>query len=224
MYKIDLLKTAYEAQADSSKSIAMQAYMKNNFAFFGIKAPDRRAIDKAFFKQYGSPTYAELPDLVRGLYAEPQRELHYFAMELVAKHKKNWQPDLLPLLEFMLVTNSWWDSVDFIAGTLVGDFFKKYPELMLTKTANWNDSTNFWLVRSSIIFQLKYKKNTDTDLLFTYILPHCYSKEFFIQKAIGWALREYSKTDALQIKGFVEATPELPALSKREALRLMKNI
>ncbi len=212
---------AYQANRNIEQALPMAAYMKDNFAFFGIKSPERKEINKVFFKENGLPAYSELRNIVVELYEQPQRELHYFAQELVFKCKKQWQSDLLDLLELMLIGNAWWDTVDFIASTLVGNFFTKFPELMLEKTAEWNASPNFWLIRTSIIFQLKYRKKTNQDLLLAYILPHCHQKEFFIQKAIGWALREYSKTDARFVKGFVEATPELAALSKREALRLI---
>ncbi len=221
MNYLEKIKTLLYANADALAATPMQAYMKDKFGFLGINAPRRKELMKAFFAENGLPSYDEMPNLVRELFAEPHREFHYFAIEIVFRLKKQWQADLLPLLEWMIVTNSWWDSVDGISSQLVSPFFEKFPQFIPAKTDEWNGSANFWLVRVSIIYQLSYGKKTDTDLLFAYILPHCGSKEFFVQKAMGWALRQYSRTDAYAVKSFVEATPELPALSKREALRLL---
>ena len=110
--------------------------------------------------------------------------------------------------------------VDFIAGTLAGTHFNLYPELIKPVTGRWMKSGNIWLQRSSLLFQLKYKNQTDTRLMFKYIRSLSSSKEFFIQKAIGWVLRQYSKTDPETVIQFVEAH-QLPPLSKREALKVI---
>jgi 3-methyladenine DNA glycosylase AlkD len=101
----------------------------------------------------------------------------------------------IKLIEYCLQQKSWWDSVDGIASDWLGPYFKLFPEQIVPVTSQWNKSKNMWLQRSSIMFQKAYKKDTDTTLLSRYILNCAHSKEFFIQKAIGWALREYSKTD-----------------------------
>ncbi|MEZ4888313.1 MAG: DNA alkylation repair protein [Chitinophagales bacterium] len=120
-------------------------------------------------------------------------------------------------MEFMIVHKSWWDSVDTTA-KWVGVFFKKYPTMTKPVTKRWITSDNMWLQRMAIIFQLAYKKDTDVDLLFEYVLRKSDSKEFFIQKAIGWALRQYAKTDANAVWRFVDVT-DLAPLSRREALK-----
>ena len=120
----------------------------------------------------------------------------------------------------MIVHKSWWDTVDATA-KYVGVFFKKHPHLTKPTTLRWITSDNRWLQRMAIIFQLAYKKETDVDLLFEYVLRKADSEEFFIQKAIGWALRQYAKIDAAEVKRFVEVT-DLKPLSKREALKHFK--
>jgi 3-methyladenine DNA glycosylase AlkD len=136
----------------------------------------------------------------------------------MGKTHKNWPKEIIQTFEKMLVNKSWWDSVDFINSELLGRYFKKYPEKIRPVTEGWMASNHIWLQRSCLIFQLNYKKQTDTGLLSEYILRLNDSNEFFIQKAIGWALRQYARTDAAWVKDFVEKTPLKP-LSKREALK-----
>jgi 3-methyladenine DNA glycosylase AlkD len=121
-------------------------------------------------------------------------------------------------MEYCITNRSWWDTVDFIATECLGPYFKMYPKHILRITKQWNQSTNMWLQRSSLLFQKNYKKDTDTKLLSEYILNLTSSKEFFIQKAIGWMLREYGKTDAAWVVNFVNKN-ELAPLSKREAIK-----
>ena len=120
----------------------------------------------------------------------------------------------------MIITKSWWDTVDRIASRLVGFYFREHKELIEPYTEKWMYYGNMWLQRTALLFQLKYKKETDTDLLFGYIQALAESPEFFIQKAIGWALREYSKTAPKTVKQFVDSTLLAP-LSKREALKII---
>jgi 3-methyladenine DNA glycosylase AlkD len=119
----------------------------------------------------------------------------------------------------MLTTRSWWDSVDWIS-KLVGQHFRRYPALIRPVTARWMDSGLLWLQRCCLIFQLFYKDKTDTELLFEYIRRVSRSKEFFLQKGAGWALRQYSRTNPEAVRQFIENTPLAP-LTKREGLRLM---
>jgi 3-methyladenine DNA glycosylase AlkD len=120
----------------------------------------------------------------------------------------------------MITQKSWWDTVDFIAATMVGNYFKKYPEMIKPVTDKWMVSQNMWLQRSCLLFQLKYKAEVNTDLLASFILSLSVSREFFITKAIGWSLRQYSKFDPQWVINFVSKN-SLQPLSKREALRLI---
>jgi 3-methyladenine DNA glycosylase AlkD len=217
---MNYLETYYNLLAEhrSEKADGMQAYMKNHFEFLGVPAPQRKAVEKAFYKQYGLPKYEELADIVRDAWATDEREIQYFAMDLVERMRKHWQPDMIDLIEMMIVKKSWWDTVDFVASHLAGQYFERFPTEMIAKTTTWNASDNRWLQRSSIIFQLFYKNKTNTDLLFAHIHTHTASREFFLQKAIGWALRQHAYTDADLVKTFVSNT-ELANLSKKEALK-----
>jgi 3-methyladenine DNA glycosylase AlkD len=217
---MNYLQTYYNLLAEhrSDKADAMRAYMKDNFEFLGVSAPQRKVVEKAFYKQYGLPKYEDLADIITDAWATDEREIQYFAMDLVERMRKQWQPDIIYLMEMMIVKKSWWDTVDFIASHLIGQYFEQFPATMTAKTGAWNTSDNLWLQRTSIIFQLFYKNKTNTELLFAHICTHTASRDFFIQKAIGWALRQHAYTDAALVKDFVART-ELANLSRREALK-----
>ena len=145
----------------------------------------------------------------------------YFALGLYDKRKKQLKQEEIPFLEYLITTKSWWDTVDYISPHLIGALFMKKPEVIEHSIQRWLDSDNLWLQRSAILFQLKYKDKTDTKLLFSIIEACANSKEFFIRKAIGWALREYSKTNPEAVLTFVQ-THSLSPLSEREALRIIR--
>ena len=138
----------------------------------------------------------------------------------VFKYVKQFEKVDMPLFEYMITTKSWWDTVDFIAYKICGAYFKKFPEDIPKYVDKWLDSGNMWLQRTAILFQLKYKEELDTEVLHYCISRLTGSKEFFINKAIGWILREYSRTNPVWVKNYV-ATHELAPLSAREAIRLM---
>jgi 3-methyladenine DNA glycosylase AlkD len=206
-----------EEYADKENAIGAKAYMRNQFEFFGLKAALRRSIIKEYLKE-GLPPRDQLQKIITELWQLPQREFQYFGIALIAAYKKQWDADFIPLIEFMITHKSWWDSVDGIASEITGPLFTKHPALIKKTTGKWNTSENFWMQRSSLLFQLKYKKKTDLQLLSKYIVRHSSSKEFFIQKAIGWVLREHSKTNPDWVIDFV-SQHSLAALSKREALK-----
>ena len=217
---IENLKSVYAQNANVELAFQMAKYMKNKFVFYGIKKPDRDIIIKAFHSLYGWPPPENVNAVAMLLWKDPEREMHYFAMMLLFRFKKHISPSIITLYEDIITSNSWWDTVDHIAVKLVGNYFKVFPEQILTVTHKWMNSGNMWLQRSCILFQLTYKKDIDVDLLFSFIRPCAASNEFFIQKAIGWTLREYAKTNPATVLAFVEQTPLKP-LSKREALRIM---
>jgi 3-methyladenine DNA glycosylase AlkD len=213
------IATIYKANADSISAAGAKAYLLNQFEFYGIKTPLRRSLCKAFYKTHPIKNHDELATIVKESFEQPQRELHYFAIELVGHHKKLWSKKTLPLIEWMITHNSWWDSVDSTNTHVISKFFIQFPEFIPTYTNKWNQSSNKWLQRMSILFQLTYKKNTNTELLATYI-EHCINEEdFFIRKAIGWALRAYTYTNKKWVIQFVKDHPSLSNLSKREALK-----
>jgi 3-methyladenine DNA glycosylase AlkD len=159
--------------------------------------------------------------MVKELWNAPQRELHYFGQELFFKYAKQFEKTDIALIEYMITHNSWWDTIDFIATKPLAKYFKMFPEERRIIINRWIVSENIWLQRSALLFQLKYKTETDLELLSYIILQLSDSKEFFIKKAIGWALREYSRTDDKWVLEFVNEN-ELEPLSKREALKLIQ--
>jgi 3-methyladenine DNA glycosylase AlkD len=213
------IQKIFATNADATIAKGAKAYMLNQFDFFGLQTPLRRTLSKAFYKANPIKDHNELSALIKECFNEPQRELHYFAIELLGHHKKLWSKKTLPLIEWMITHNSWWDSVDSTNTHVISKFFLAYPEFIDEYTYKWNRSSNKWLQRMSILFQLTYHEKTNTTLLTEYI-EHCQLEEdFFIRKAIGWALRSYANTDAKWVVKFVKTHPQLSNLSKREALK-----
>ena len=152
------------------------------------------------------------------MWALPQREFQYAGVGLLAKFEKTLPAEFIETIETLLVTKAWWDTVDSIAGGTLGVHFKRHPAVREATLAKWRQAENFWLRRACLLFQLNYKKETDFELLKALIRENLGSKEFFINKAIGWALRQYSRLDPQGVREFVAQTPLNP-LSAREALR-----
>ena len=221
LYTHDYIKgiaSVYSKQANKEKAVSAKAYLRNQFEFYGLTMPIRRQLSKKYVKENGLPAYEDLEQIVRELFALHEREFQYFAIEIAAGLKKHWKEDIIALFEYMIVTKSWWDTVDYINSELCAPYFKRFSNGIKKITSSWNHSENFWLQRSSLLFQKNYKGNLDNDLLTAYIVHLAKSKEFFIQKAIGWVLREHSRFDPAWVKSFVEKY-ELAPLSKREALK-----
>lgn len=196
----------------------MKAYMKHHFPFLGIKGPLRKELLRAQFREYALPEVGAVFDEAWKLYELPEREYQYAAIALLDKMKKQFTTEDYPNLLKFIETKSWWDSIDSIAPHLVGHVVKLDRDFGKSVMLDWSRSDNMWTNRSAILHQLKFKKETDTELLFEIILQHTHSSEFFIQKAIGWVLREYAKTDLAIVKQFVDEN-ELKPLSRREALK-----
>ena len=212
----------FQENTVSDDAAAMKKYLRDQFPFFGIKAPKRKELLKQFWKMQGPPSVDTTPGIVRELWACPERECHYSAMFLLEKMRKKLPAATIDLIEELIVTKSWWDTVDFLSSHDTGYYFKQFPQLKETHLARWRQSENIWLRRSAILYQLKYKTETDTELLFAIIRENLGSKEFFINKAIGWALREYSKVDETAVITFVQNT-DLHSLSEREALKWLNS-
>ncbi|MDD2791772.1 MAG: DNA alkylation repair protein [Sediminibacterium sp.] len=212
------LISQFEQHANAANASGMKAYMLNQFNFAGIKTPLRDSIVHPFLKENRLNSTAALEKVVKELWKMDHRELQYAAIDVFKVHHTLWKISSLKMIEYCITHKSWWDTVDGIAGDWLWTFFQLFPELKHPVTEAWNRSNNIWLQRSSLLFQKQAKKNTDTRLLSAYILHLSSSKEFFIQKAIGWALREYSKTDPDWVRRFV-AKNTLAPLSKREALK-----
>ena len=202
--------------ADADNAFWMCKYMREKYPFLGVKKPERHEVFKALYKQYGSSE--DWFEVSTQLFAMPEREFQYVAMEYVKKAKKSWDVRLPALFEEWIGEESWWDVVDFLAPQILGPYFLQFPSERDLWIQRWMNSGNFWLQRFCLVFSLGYKDKTDTVLLAKTIQALSSSKEFFIQKAIGWALRQYARTDAEWVLDFVENNALAP-LSKREALK-----
>jgi 3-methyladenine DNA glycosylase AlkD len=206
-----------ELLADKNKAAEMAAYMKGKFAFYGVPAPDRKLVQKQVFTVHKISNAEELMQCVDELYALPQRELHYMAVDLISKYKNKFLTKAhLPWLQELVCTNSWWDTVDILNNHAVGVLLLKNLSEQKKYAEAWSNSNNMWLQRTAIIHQNLFKEKTNVALLEKIILHHAHSKEFFIQKAIGWALRQYAYVDAQWVRDFLN-THELAKLSVREA-------
>ena len=212
---LHVLVDLFEQHRDQEKAIPMQNYMKNHFPFLGIKTPERRSLVKQFFVESGILKSDFQTDFILTLWKKDEREYQYAALDYLEKSMKRLEKQHLPFLEQLITSKSWWDTVDIIAPKPVGAIASKHPEVIADRIENWASGDHIWLRRSAILFQLKYKAHTDEELLYRYIVQNKESKEFFIQKAIGWALREYSKTNPASVRAFIESTA-LPSLSVRE--------
>ncbi|MGI8314076.1 DNA alkylation repair protein [Halobacillus mangrovi] len=200
----------------------MEAYMKNQFLFYGIKTPERKKLLTPILKEYQLLSQTDRIRTALLLFEEAARECQYAALALLEKGKKRASRSEIGIYKELLVTKSWWDTVDMIGSNLCGEYFKKYPDMLKPITEKWRHSRNLWVRRSSILHQLKYKGQTNEKLLFETIDVLKDEKEFFIEKAIGWALREYSKTNSEAVVNYLDYT-ECRPLSRREGLKWLKN-
>jgi 3-methyladenine DNA glycosylase AlkD len=213
---VKILRKEFSKHSDATVAPEMEAYMRNQFRFMGIKKPVREQLLRPYFSHFAKLDEQQWPEVISQLWDSPYRELQYAAMELCRKRKKDFLPEHLSLFRFMICKNSWWDTVDFIAANLVGDLLRQHPELTGNTVNQWSNSGNLWLQRTCILFQLKYGKATDRTLLFSLCTRFAGEQDFFIRKAIGWALRQYSKTEPVAVRTFVKKVPLSP-LSLREA-------
>ena len=204
---VQVLSTAFYALDNPDNAYWMRWYMRDQYPFIGIKKPERTTVFKEIYKAYGRSE--DWFEVCSELFAKPEREFQYAAMEYLMKAEKCWDQRVPALIDF-------W--VDDLGPKVLGAYFMKFPERRDAWIAKWMASPVFWHQRLCILFQLGYKSNTDLDLLSTVILSLNTSKEFFIQKAIGWALRQYARTDADWVRDFVSEN-SLMSLSKREALK-----
>jgi 3-methyladenine DNA glycosylase AlkD len=211
---MDIFETFYAARNEKN-AVPMAAYMKNRFPYLGIKTPEHKALAKAFLKEKKKDKQIDWAFIWK-CYDLPEREFHYLGLAYLIAVVKLLTPDDAGNLEKLITTNSWWDTVDSI-DAIVGDLCLRYPELKETVITRWTMSDNIWLKRISIDYQLQYKEKTDTQMLSHAILTNVGTKEFFVNKAIGWSLREYSKTDKEWVRSFInDNSDKLSTLSIKE--------
>ena len=213
------LENTFAANAKAENALPMSKYMKDLFPFYGIKTDERRAILKSVCKKHQAEIDSNARTIAWELFLKKERELQYCGIEIIMKSlKNNYIIEDIVWIEKLLITNSWWDSVDTISKYILGSYLKQFPTEIATVVQRFSNAENIWLNRSVILFQLGYKSTTDFNLLQSLCLKHSHSNEFFIRKAIGWALREYAKTDPDAVRKFVLQSNIKP-LSKKEALK-----
>lgn len=215
---LQALVEAFEFYRNDENALAMAKYMKDRFSFYGIKSPLRREIQREWVKIHYAPLSVEdKKKLILALYQLNQREFHYVAIDLLnTLPKKAIFSEDIRLTESMLITHTWWDSLDSIAANHLGKLFALHPEIKDIYLDKWRKSPNFWLNRACLLFQLKYREQTNFSLLTELIEEFNSNKEFFIQKAIGWTLREYSKTNPVAVREYL-GKGHIKGLALREA-------
>ncbi len=214
---IDDIHNKFKKEADLDYARWVESYLRNKFKFFGVKAPQRRKITKSIIRKTKKIPRKKVFLLVGDLWTREEREYQYFALDILKENKKRIKEQDLSFLKHIIITKSWWDSVDLIS-KIVGYYFKKYPKNKEDVILKWSESENIWLRRTTLIFQLNYGEDIDKKMLFNLVEKMKDSEEFFIQKAIGWSLREYSKRNPEEVKNFVEKS-NLSSLSRRESLK-----
>lgn len=217
------LRSALEEVADPARAPAMQAYMKSAMPYLGVPTPARRGVCRNLFKGLEFASTAEWQAEVLAIWRGAEfREERYCAIELagIRQARAFQHMDALAMYEEMIVTGAWWDYVDPIAGQNLLAILRADPAPMKQAMLEWARGEDMWKRRSAILCQLLAKQETDLDLLYAAIAPSMGSKEFFLRKAIGWALRQYARIDPAEVARYVAAhDSELSPLSKREALK-----
>lgn len=215
---LEELVNIYSANSDEQYAEWSKNYLRNQFEFLGIRTPLRRKLTKQYIKEVGLPQKDELKDVIFRLWDLPEREYQKAALDILELAKKDFTSDDMVWLSNLIVKKSWWDTVDVLSPHIMGYLCSNDSELIPLFADKWIRDENIWLQRSAILYQLFYKEKTDEERLFRYIIRRQDSNEFFVQKAIGWVLREYAKTRPENVKAFV-ANHHLKPLSKREALK-----
>jgi 3-methyladenine DNA glycosylase AlkD len=204
---------------DSKVAFGAHAYMKGIAPFIGVRAPERRKLIKEVSKNLPQPTSEELGQTARALWKLPEREYHYLACDLIDIFIKYADKNFLKdHIEFLITQKSWWDTVDTLGSVAISPLTIKYPSITLMR--KWSKSSNMWLNRAAIQHQRGRKGETDIPLLIEILDYHSDRSEFFIAKAIGWALRDLSRLNNLEVKKFLRDHPELDRVAVREALKL----
>ena len=200
----------------------MQSYMKSAMPYYGVTSPQVDAVCRKVFAENPFASCEEWQGAILQLWRGARfREERYVAIRLVSlkRHRKCWSPELMPMLEEMIVSGAWWDYVDALA-QVVGELLRAHPKKIRPVMRAWSTDANLWKRRVSIICQLSFKRDTDLELLYANIEPNLPDRDFFIRKAIGWALRQYAWTNPLEVTRYVrDHEAQLSGLSRREALK-----
>ena len=225
---VDDVRTALVDAADPADADPMAAYMRDRFPFLGVKTPARRRSTGPVLRPLRDAPPDTVTAVVDALWAEPEREFHQVGADLLSSHARRFGPDQVPAIRRFLTTNAWWDTVDSVAIGTVGVITRSSPEVVavmdewieLDEDTSDSSTSEMWLARTAILHQLKWKDDTDEDRLFRYALRRGGDAQFFLRKAIGWALRQYARTDPGAVSAFVdEHRDRLSGLTIREATK-----
>ncbi len=222
---VEYVQAELAKAANPEKAAGMQWYMKSEMPFYGVQKPGQTPIIRHVVKTWPPETRKQYEELALALWRLPHREERYIAQRVAARHRQFLVPASMPLYRRFIVEGAWWDFVDEAATHMVREVVIDYPEQAWRKVDTWIAHKNMWLRRAAIICQVGAKEKTDVDRLFSFCEQRAHEKEFFIRKAIGWALREYSKTDPEAVAGFVkDHEDQLSRLSYREGTKHIGNL
>jgi 3-methyladenine DNA glycosylase AlkD len=208
----------FEEARNPEIAVGMKRYMKNRFEFLGLQKPVRSRLQKQFIDELKRSSWQEIESAVNALWKLPYREYKYVAMDLLLATKRKWGNDAFDFFLSLIKIDSWWDTVDLLAARMVGGVVSKEPEAYRTTLLEMAGSEDLWIRRTALIHQLFFKEKTDTGLFESVYLKCRQDTDFFIRKAIGWALRQYSATDPVFVRKFVEKHA-IDGLAGKEALR-----
>jgi 3-methyladenine DNA glycosylase AlkD len=213
------LSDQFVAAADPVRAAAMAAYMRDQFPFAGLPSPTLRAAERAALAGLPAPDEDDLRSVALACWERPEREYQYVACDYLRIHVALPGPSFLTVAHTLITAKSWWDTIDPLATRFVGGLVHRHPGLLESMDA-WSTDENMWLVRTAILFQLHYGEQTDTERLFGYCTRQAGHRDFFVRKAIGWALRNYARTDPDAVRSYLARNRDrLSPLSVREATK-----
>ena len=216
---IAAVTSSYRNAADAERAEAQRAYMRDQFPYLGITTPERRRLSRVVLKGSSRPSTSDCVALALRCWQLPEREFRYFAIDYLIAHVKQCDSSLLTTLRALITADSWWDTIDPLATRVVGPLVAADSSLLATMDA-WVRDENLWIARTAILHQLHDKTATDEKRLFEYCTLQAGHQDFFIRKAIGWALREYAYTAPEAVRAFLDRERDrLSPLSVREAAK-----
>lgn len=220
------LRRELAAAGDAERAAGQQRYMKSELPYFGLTAPELRALLRPHLRAYAPGSREEWEQDVRTLWDGVTHREEWYAAIAIARHRsaRPWQdPAALGLYRHLVVTGAWWDVVDEVASHLVGGVLASHRTETTPLLRRWAVDENLWLRRTAVLSQLRHREDTDLDLLTFAIDENLAVRSFWLRKAIGWALREHARTDPAWVRGFVAAREDtLSPLSQREALKHLR--
>lgn len=211
------LDHVFSEHADAERAVKMSAYMKDRFEFFGIAAQPRRELGRDARHGLTRPGSADVLRFAELAWRRPERELQYMAVDELSRIVRKLDASSLGAVRTLIATKSWWDTVDALASHVVGGLVRSNGELV-AEMDQWISDGNIWIARSALLHQLRYRGSTDEDRLFGYCELQASHPDFFIRKAIGWALRQYAREEPDSVRQFLARNrTQLSPLSIREA-------